>query len=111
MRVSDTVVLPMYLQTALLRIAQGGIANVIQHAHAAHATVALASTEDDARLVISDDGVGFVPEDVMAAPGGPSFGLRAIRERVEQFGGSVDVRSAPGAGTQLTVTLPRSRHE
>jgi len=110
-RAADAIPLPMDLQSALLRVAQGAMANVLAHSHASHATVTLASTEEDVHLVISDDGVGFVPDDVMAAPGGPSFGLRAIRERVEQFGGSVDVRSAPGAGTQLTVTLPRSDHD
>ncbi len=45
----------------------------------------------------------------MTAPGSASFGLRAIRERVEQFGGSFEVRSAPGEGTQLTVTIPKRR--
>lgn len=110
-RAADAISLPMDQQSALLRVAQGGMANVLTHSRAAHATVALSSTDDEVQLVISDDGVGFVPEDVMAAPAGTSFGLRAIRERVEQFGGSVDVRSAPGAGTRLTVILPRSDHD
>lgn len=110
-RAADAIPLPMDQQSALLRVAQGGMANVLTHSRAAHATVALSSTDDEVQLVISDDGVGFVPEDVMAAPTGTSFGLRAIRERVEQFGGSVDVRSAPDAGTRLTVILPRSNHD
>lgn len=110
-RAADAIPLPMDQQSALLRVAQGGMANVLTHSRAAHATVALSTTDDEVQLVISDDGVGFVPEDVIAAPAGTSFGLRAIRERVEQFGGSVDVRSAPDAGTRLTVILPRSDHD
>jgi signal transduction histidine kinase len=110
-RAADAIALPMDAQSALLRVAQGGMANVLSHSRASHATVALSSTDDEVRLVITDDGVGFVPGEVESAPGGASFGLRAIRERVEQFGGRVDVRSAPGAGTQLTVVMPRSGHD
>ena len=110
-RAADAIALPMEVQSALLRVAQGGMANVLAHSRASHATVALSSTDEGVRLVITDDGVGFVPEEVVGAPGGASFGLRAIRERVEQFGGRVDVRSAPAAGTHLTIVIPRSDDE
>ena len=110
-RAADAIALPMDVQSALLRVAQGGMANVLAHSRASHATVALSSTDEGVRLVITDNGVGFVPEEVVGAPGGASFGLRAIRERVEQFGGRVDVRSAPAAGTHLTIVIPRSDDE
>ncbi|WP_020014971.1 sensor histidine kinase [Promicromonospora sukumoe] len=108
-RVADTVDLPMPLQTALLRIAQGAVANVIQHAHAATATVALTVDEDRLRFVVSDDGQGFDPRQTPPRTRGESdsFGLRATRERVQQLGGILTIDSAPGAGTTLVVELSR----
>lgn len=108
-RVSDAVELPMHLQTALLRIAQGAIANVIQHAEATTATITLASSRDELRFTIADDGVGFdssrvgVSQDAGARS--DSFGLRATGERVTQLGGALTIDTAPGRGTVLTVDL------
>ncbi len=107
--------LPMPVQTALLRIAQGAVANIVQHARASRAGVALEMSATGAapgermlRLTVIDDGVGFDPDAVAhAGEGGrtDSFGLRATRERVEQLGGSLLVDSAPGGGTRLVVEL------
>jgi len=106
-RASDTVALPMHLQTALLRIAQGAIANVIQHAHASSATIELAIDREKLRFIIVDDGSGFDPElPAVNSPGtSDSFGLQATRERVQQLGGTLTVDAAPGRGTTLTVDL------
>lgn len=107
-RVSDSVTLPMHVQTALLRIAQGAIANVIQHARASSATISLATDSETLSFVVTDDGDGFDPRALET--GSPStsdsFGLHATRERVQQLGGTLSVGSAPGHGTTLTVTLP-----
>jgi signal transduction histidine kinase len=107
-RVSDTIVLPMHLQTALLRITQGAIANVIQHAHATTATVTIGIENDHLRFTVEDDGDGFDAE--LPAPGtaekSDSFGLRATAERVEQLGGRLVIDTASGRGTTLTVDLP-----
>ncbi|MGK0715881.1 sensor histidine kinase [Leucobacter sp. W1153] len=106
-RVSDTVSLPMHVQTALLRIAQGAIANVIQHAHASTATISLAVDQNTLSFVVVDDGDGFDMREI--AGGQPSstdsFGLHATRERVQQLGGTLSVDSTPGQGTRLAVTL------
>ena len=106
-RVSDTVDLPMHLQTALLRIAQGAIANVIQHAHASVATITLAVDGDLLHFTIADDGRGFDPQQSSREQGGrsDSFGLQAIRERVDQLGGALTIDSGPGRGTTLAVEL------
>jgi len=112
-RVSDTVTLPMNLQTALLRIAQGAIANVIQHAHAANATISLAIDDEELRFTVVDDGIGFDPLTAASQHGGKtdSFGLQATRERVQQLGGTLNVDSAPGSGTTLAVTISHERHQ
>jgi signal transduction histidine kinase len=104
--VPTEVSLPMDAQTALLRIVQGALANVAQHADAGHVRIALAQDGADVRLTITDDGRGFDPAGVeVAASGTDSFGIRAMRERVEQLDGDLSVESAPGAGTVVAVTL------
>lgn len=107
-RVSDTIVLPMHLQTALLRITQGAIANVLQHAQAKTATVTIGIENDQLRFTVEDDGTGFDAE--LPAPGSTeksdSFGLRATAERVQQLGGRLEIDASPGQGTTLTVDLP-----
>lgn len=110
-RVSDAVALPMHVQTALLRIAQGALANVAQHSAATMATVSLELDDESVRFTIRDDGAGFDSATAFAPTdaGSDSFGLWATRSRVEQLGGDLSVESAPGAGTAVIVTLPRER--
>ncbi|WP_313541830.1 sensor histidine kinase [Leifsonia aquatica] len=107
-RVADAVPLPMHVQTALLRIAQGAVANVVQHAHADSAVIELVADADGLRFTVSDDGDGFDLRAAESGDGGAtsdSFGLQAARERVQQLGGTLVVESAPGRGTSLTVLL------
>lgn len=106
-RVSDALPLPMHLKTALLRIAQGAMANVIQHAGARSAVIELVVEGRRLRFSIVDDGAGFNADVLENASLGTSdsFGLRATRERVEQLGGTLSVRSSPHGGTALTVEL------
>jgi signal transduction histidine kinase len=105
-RVSDSVELPMHLQTALLRIAQGAVANVIQHAQASGAVISLESDDSSLRFTVVDDGVGFDPQAADARGGrSDSFGLKAARERVAQLGGFLSVESSPGRGTTVRVDL------
>ncbi len=104
--VPDDVELAMTVQSALLRIAQGALANVVQHADATSVRMELTTSGPEARLTITDDGSGFDPVTVASDAGwSDSFGLRAMRERVAQFGGTLDVDSAPGRGTTLVAVL------
>ena len=109
--VSDQRALPMHLQTALLRIAQGAIANVIQHAHTTTATITLDADGPLLRFSIADDGSGFDHEHSADDTAGrsDSFGLVATRERAEQLGGRLLVSSAPGQGTTVTVELAQEQ--
>jgi len=103
-----SVDLPMDVQVALLRVAQGALANVVQHAQATRARITLTIDDLHVGLTVSDDGVGFDPAAVRAeAPTSDSFGLQAIRERVEQIGGALRIDSGPGRGTCVAVTVNR----
>ncbi|WP_433675894.1 sensor histidine kinase [Microbacterium gorillae] len=107
-RVADSLELSMTLQTALLRIAQGAMANVLLHADASLAWIEITRDERTVRMVIGDDGVGMDPDaiDTIPATRQGGFGIRATRERVGQLGGVLRIDSAPGAGTVLIVEVP-----
>ena len=97
----------MAVQAALLRIAQGAMANVLQHSRAARVTIGVTRDGPCVRLSVVDDGIGFDPDDPHLGSAGPnSFGLAAARARVEQLGGSFALASAPGQGTAVTVEIP-----
>ncbi|MEU3659220.1 sensor histidine kinase [Streptomyces sp. NPDC032940] len=99
--------LPDRVQSALLRIAQGALANVREHAGAATAALTLTVLDDQAVLDVSDDGHGFDPA---AQPGAPSgvrgHGLPAMRARLRGLGGTLTVESGPGEGTVLSAAVP-----
>lgn len=92
---------PAGAEVVLLRATQEALANARKHAAATSLDVRLSYDGEAATLVVADDGRGFHPAD---ANGG--FGLRAMRGRVEQVGGTVDADSAPGTGTTITVRVP-----
>lgn len=99
--------LPERVQSTLLRIAQGALANVREHARATTAVLTLTTLDDRAVLDVADDGRGFDPGALPDAPeGSRGHGLPAIRARVRQLGGTLAVESAPGEGTVLTATVP-----
>ncbi|GGE92446.1 sensor histidine kinase [Mycetocola zhadangensis] len=101
------VPLPMTADATLLRIAQGAIANVARHAKATRADVTLTYQSDSVTLDVVDDGIGFVPEEAaISAAAAGSFGLTAIRQRVDALGGVLTIESGNGEGTALAVTLP-----
>jgi signal transduction histidine kinase len=102
----EPVLLPMTVEATLLRIAQGALANVLQHSDAAHASLTLSTLGDEVALDVVDDGVGFATPTGAPADGAGSFGLRAIRQRAERLGGAVEVESVPGEGTALSVRIP-----
>lgn len=100
----DARPLPMALEATLLRIAQGSLANVLAHASAARAELTLSYFPDEIAFDLVDDGVGFDPAAPLASSGG--FGLHAIRRRVGQLSGVVDVESSVGDGTAISVRMP-----
>jgi signal transduction histidine kinase len=91
------------VREALVRIAGEALANAARHGGARHARIELRDGSRP-RLTVRDDGRGFDP-DPARVPGG-AYGLQAMRERAAAFGGRLAIRSAPGAGTEIEVTLP-----
>ena len=104
-----TAPLPDRVQSALLRIAQGALANVREHSGAAGAALTLTLLDDQAVLDVADDGHGFDPAALPDTPTGTrGHGLPAIRARVRQLGGTLTVESTPGEGTVLSAAIPLS---
>ncbi|HWQ11220.1 MAG TPA: histidine kinase [Roseiflexaceae bacterium] len=115
---------PLHIKEALYRIAQEALHNIVRHARASEVTLTLrtegpglgAETTADAPqaqssvlrppsllLVVQDNGIGFDPGG--AFPG--HLGLRSMRERALGLGGTLEIESAPGAGTRITARIPR----
>ena len=101
--------IPMTHQVALYRLLQGALSNVLKHAAAKNVKVSLGSMKGAVLImVIEDDGIGFDPG---AKRGSRSFGLTAMRERVEVLGGKIHVQSRAATatklhGTRIEVDLP-----
>lgn len=102
--------LPMSHQTALYRVLQGALSNVVKHAHAKHVKVALASLKNAVLVMtIEDDGVGFDADTTLP---GRRFGLTAMRERIAVLGGRIHIQSWRAGqiggrhGTRIEVDLP-----
>ena len=88
---------------ALYRIAQEALGNVAKHAKATQVRVRLARAEGVVRLIVSDDGVGFVPGRAGDAGG---VGLVNMRERVRQLGGTLLLESELGRGSTIRAEVP-----
>jgi signal transduction histidine kinase len=99
--------LPDRVQAALLRIAQGALANIREHADAGTAAVTLSHLDDQVVLDIADDGRGFDPA-LSREQAVRGHGLPAMRARVRQLGGALTIESTPGEGTVLTAVIPLS---
>jgi signal transduction histidine kinase len=102
--------LPTAIEVALLRTAQSALGNVRLHAEASRVVVSLIDGDDSVRLDVIDDGRGF---DVAAwergsGSGSSSYGLRFMRARLRELGGGLEIESAPGEGTVVSVHLPLS---
>jgi len=91
------------LRTAVYRIVQEALGNAIRHAHPSRVAIKVVDDGSGVRIAVCDDGRGFDPT---VARGG--FGLKRIRERVELFGGSLEIASAVKGGTEVRAAIPVS---
>jgi signal transduction histidine kinase len=102
--------IPSSHQVAIYRLLQGALSNVLKHASAKNVNISLGSMKDIVLImVIEDDGVGF---DTASRSRRHSFGLTAMRERVEVLGGKMHLQSKPATpmakvhGTRIEIDLP-----
>jgi signal transduction histidine kinase len=96
--------LPPKVETALFRIIQEALTNVVKHADANTVQITLARQTRSVVLTVDDDGRGFS----LAQARADHFGLVGMRERTASVNGALDIESKPGAGTRLTVKMPLS---
>ncbi len=94
------------LETALYRITQEALANVVKHAEASHASITTFEDGGSVVLEVVDDGRGSDPKTV-AQGRGERYGLLGMRERMEMLGGTLDVASVRGEGTRVRATVPK----
>jgi len=98
--------LPPQVQVALYRIAQEALNNVARHAGATEVSVSLHASDAQVTLSVQDNGIGFDP--AIAPPAG-HFGVSIMRERAQQIGATLDITSAPGSSTRVTVHWTRGQ--
>jgi signal transduction histidine kinase len=94
--------LPAEVETALYRIVQESLTNIVKHANADRVSVLLTRKEGKALAVIEDDGRGFDPDHRRDG----HFGIEGMRERVALLDGRLTIETAPGAGTTLVAEVP-----
>ncbi|HEX9013586.1 MAG TPA: ATP-binding protein, partial [Anaerolineaceae bacterium] len=103
----DGVTLPEQVRTALFRVYQEALNNIIRHARAKRVTVRFNRDAQGVRLLIEDDGQGLtLPENWIDLARDGHLGLVGMRERIEAVGGALHVSSQPGRGTRVRVTVP-----
>jgi signal transduction histidine kinase len=94
--------LPEEVETAIYRIVQESLTNVVKHAHAHRVTVLLARADAKIKVVIEDDGTGFAPERARS----DGIGLIGMRERIQLLDGTLTVESSERSGTTVAVEVP-----
>ena len=90
------------IETALYRIVQECLTNIVKHARAGSVSIVLGRKPDAVTAVVEDDGVGFDP----ARTRDDGLGLIGMRERVALVGGRLTIESRPGAGTTFVAEVP-----
>ncbi|MBI1764208.1 MAG: hypothetical protein HYR56_22515 [Acidobacteria bacterium] len=98
--------LPKEAENSLYRIVQEAINNIVRHARATHASVKLKREPGLLRLIVADDGCGFIPDASRDWVAGSGLGLTGIHERARLLRGDLLVESAPQQGTTITLQFP-----
>ncbi len=94
--------LPARIELTVFRTAQESLTNISKHAHCGRVKIDLTADVRYLTLEVCDDGIGFSSN---VAPTSGGYGLKGLRERARTVGGWIDVSSAPGTGTTLTLTI------
>ena len=98
------VLLDPAVEHDILMVAREAVYNAVQHAKPTEVRIQVHFEQNRVQLRVIDDGCGFNPDEMHTE--GEHFGLVGMRERTVRLGGHFDIRSAPGAGTELSVEVP-----
>ncbi len=110
--IGEEVRIPSRTKVFLFRIVQESLSNVMRHARASHVHVEIRVQAKDLLAIIRDDGVGFNLKKMRHDPSKwASFGVRGIEERAKLLGGVASIKSIPGSGTNVCVTMPLEARE
>ena len=101
----DVPAIPL-VQLLAYQVAREALRNALRHSQASEVRVSLSDEEENLRLIVEDDGVGFATDTVDTQR---HLGITLMRERVELVGGVLHVQSRPGEGTQVVARLPTTR--
>ena len=88
---------------AIFRIVQESLVNIVRHAHASEIRVVLDLNAESISILIEDNGIGIQPGDRSKTK---SFGLKGIKQRIDAFGGELQIDSGHGKGTRLSIHMP-----
>ena len=94
------------VEATLYRVVQEAVTNIIKHAEASRADIVVEITRRRAKVIIEDDGRGFVWEESSIRRRGERLGLLGVRERLSLVGGSLEIESSPGNGATLFIDVP-----
>jgi len=95
------------IKITIFRVIQESLNNIIKHAHASHANIYLRFEEENVRINVRDNGIGFDLDHVKQThTNRPSLGLAGMEERAALLGGTVSVQSSPGYGTEVEALIP-----
>ena len=99
--------LPQELETAIFRTVQECLTNIHRHSESPVAKICLSRSSDEIHLKVEDSGVGMPPERLneLSSAGTPGVGIRGMRERLRQLGGTLEIRSSK-KGTTVESRLP-----
>jgi|SRR5579863_545029 len=98
--------LPAPIETALYRIVHEALNNVVRHAQATRTRVRIERTDTGVLCSVVDDGVGFDPAQPSSAAHKAGLGLVGIRERLHALGGTLEIKSGRGRGTEIRLAVP-----
>ncbi len=98
--------IPVSAKTAIYRIIQEALNNVLMHAQARNVSLTLRDHHGHFELVIQDDGIGFAPAQVAVGEEGRGVGLASMRERAAATGGCFTLDTEVGRGTTIRVAWP-----
>ena len=98
--------MPIAVETALYRIVQEALNNVVRHSRAERAVIRLARRDEGVECVIEDDGIGIKRSPGRGGKRSDGLGLRGMRERAAALGGVVEIGPAERGGTRVEVRIP-----